>query len=112
MTARGVVMDAARLMAPLEVRAPRPGDRIRPLGMNGRIKVADLLSQEHIPGLLRSNWPLVVSGQEVIWVAGVRMTDDAKIGRHTRAAIVLSLQPPQGERGWASDFTRRARIEE
>lgn len=112
MAARGVVMDAARLMAPLEVRTPRPGDRIRPLGMKGRIKVADLLSQEHIPGPLRSHWPLVVSGTEVIWVAGVRMTDDAKIGRRTRAAIVLSLQPPQGESGWASDFTRRARLEE
>jgi tRNA(Ile)-lysidine synthase len=110
--ARGVVMDAARLEAPLEVRAPRPGDRIRPLGMTGRIKVSDLLSQEHIPGPLRSHWPLVVSGPEVIWVAGVRMADTAKISRRTGAAIVLSLEPPRNENGRTADFTRRARLEE
>ncbi|MEX2030139.1 MAG: tRNA lysidine(34) synthetase TilS [Anaerolineales bacterium] len=105
----GVVIDASLLEGPLEVRTARPGDRIGPLGMAGRIKVADLLSQERIPVPVRAQWPLVVSREEVIWVAGVRMADRVKVTRRTRSAIVLTLGSPAHGRRTATEFSRRAK---
>ncbi|MBS5450601.1 MAG: tRNA lysidine(34) synthetase TilS [Coriobacteriia bacterium] len=44
----------------LLVRAPRPGERVRPLGLHGHTKlVADLLMEAHVPAALRFAWPLV-----------------------------------------------------
>ncbi|MGH2606709.1 MAG: tRNA lysidine(34) synthetase TilS [Anaerolineales bacterium] len=90
-----VEMDAERVAGPLQVRLPRPGDRIRPLGMSGRIKVADLLAQESVPGPARARWPLVVSEAEIVWVVGIRMAEGAKLSRSSRRVIVLQVHKPR-----------------
>jgi tRNA(Ile)-lysidine synthase len=51
----------------LEVRARRPGDRLA----GRRKKVQDLLVDAKVPRAERDDWPLVVSGQEVVAVPGV-----------------------------------------
>ena len=44
----------------LLVRAPHPGERVRPLGLRGHTKlVADLLMEARIPAARRPSWPLV-----------------------------------------------------
>ena len=40
-----LAITAAALPGPLSLRPPRPGDRLRPLGMQGSVKIADLLSE-------------------------------------------------------------------
>lgn len=87
-----VELDAEQVVGPLRVRPPRPGDRIRPLGMTGRIKVADLLAQEHVPQPARARWPLVVSDAEVIWVVGLRMAEGAKLTRTSRRVLTLEVR--------------------
>jgi len=90
-----VELDAERVAGPLRVRPPRPGDRIRPLGMEGRIKVSDLLSQNHVPPPARARWPLVVSETEIVWVVGVRMAEGAKLTGSSRRVIVLEVRKPE-----------------
>jgi tRNA(Ile)-lysidine synthetase-like protein len=51
----------------LEVRARRPGDRLA----GRRKKVQDLLVDAKVPRAERDDWPLVVSGDEVVAVPGV-----------------------------------------
>ena len=51
----------------LEVRARRPGDRLA----GRRKKVQDLLVDAKVPRAQRDDWPLVVSGDEVVAVPGV-----------------------------------------
>lgn len=58
---------------PLFVRAWRPGDRMR-LSSNGRArKVKHLLSAAGITGHMRTMWPVILAGEEIVWIPGVRL---------------------------------------
>lgn len=83
------LLDADALTFPLVVDSPRPGDRIRPLGMKGTKKVGDLLTDEKVPERSRPLTPVVRDGGRVLWVAGVRIAEDAKVGSATRRAVLL-----------------------
>ncbi|UCF61980.1 MAG: tRNA lysidine(34) synthetase TilS [Anaerolineaceae bacterium] len=91
---RVAALDERFIGAPFSLRSSKPGDRIRLLGMEGRTKVSDLLVNHHIPQPARSRWPLVVSGDQVLWVVGLRMSHDARIRDETQKVIVFRLQEP------------------
>jgi tRNA(Ile)-lysidine synthase len=90
-------LDADVLREPLSVRPPRAGDRIQPLGMEGTAKVADLLVNLHVPRAARSHWPLVSAGDEIVWVAGLRMAHPARLTVRSRRALILHLIRPKGQ---------------
>lgn len=54
-----------------EIRAPRAGDKVFPLGGMGRRKVRRLLMEGHIPVRDRRSYPVVVRGGEIIWIPGI-----------------------------------------
>jgi tRNA(Ile)-lysidine synthase len=54
-----------------EVRAPRTGDRVRPLGGAGRRPVRRLLMEARVPRSERARYPLVASGDRILWIPGV-----------------------------------------
>ncbi|MEN6430461.1 MAG: tRNA lysidine(34) synthetase TilS, partial [Coriobacteriales bacterium] len=83
------VIDADRVSGELVVDAPREGDRIRPLGMTGTKKVGDLLTDAKVPRRLRRVTPVVRDGERIVWVAGVRMSDEFKVTPATRRAVAL-----------------------
>lgn len=85
-----VRIDADAVGWPLVVDAPRPGDRMRPLGMAGTKKLQDLLTDEKVPRRLRQAVPVVRDGETIVWVSGVRLAEDAKVtGRTVRAAELV-----------------------
>lgn len=88
--------DPAALAGPLAVRPWRPGDRIRPLGMKGTVKVADLLANAHIPRPARRCWPVVTAGETPVWVVGLRMGHDPRLTQQSKKALLLQLVPPAG----------------
>ncbi|HVO36290.1 MAG TPA: tRNA lysidine(34) synthetase TilS [Gemmatimonadales bacterium] len=55
----------------LGVRASLPGDRVLPVGGVGRRKVARLLMEARVPRSARAAYPVVTSGDEVVWLPGV-----------------------------------------
>lgn len=73
------VFDATRIARPLEVRAWRLGERMRPRGGRGSRKVSDLLIDAKIPRDLRHDLPaLVAADGNILFVAGLRPSE---IGR-------------------------------
>jgi tRNA(Ile)-lysidine synthase len=63
----------------LLIRAWRPGDRLT-ICHGGRLiarKVKYFLSDAGISGHIRRRWPVVVAGDEVVWIPGVRRSDAA-----------------------------------
>jgi tRNA(Ile)-lysidine synthetase-like protein len=54
-----------------EVRAPRAGDRVRPLGGAGRRPVRRLLMEARVPRAERGRYPLVACGDRILWIPGV-----------------------------------------
>ncbi|HMP77398.1 MAG TPA: tRNA lysidine(34) synthetase TilS [Kiritimatiellia bacterium] len=57
----------------LSVRNCWPGARMAPLGLAGSIKLQDLFVDQKIPRARRPLVPLVVCGEEVVWVPGYRV---------------------------------------
>ena len=72
------LLDRSRLADRLEVRAWRPGDRMRPLGLDGTKSLQDLFTDLKIPRSLRSTLPVVLSAGEVAWVGGVAVSENFK----------------------------------
>ena len=71
-----VIFDAARIERPLEVRAWRPGDRLRPRGGRGSRKVSDLFVDAKIPRELRRELPVLATADgTILFVAGVRPSE-------------------------------------
>ncbi|HYI35082.1 MAG TPA: tRNA lysidine(34) synthetase TilS [Thermoleophilaceae bacterium] len=60
---------------PLVVRAWRDGDRIHPVGLGGSKTLGDLFTDRKVPRELRRTLPVVVSGDDVVWVAGVAVDE-------------------------------------
>ena len=83
------VLDAARLAATLTVRAWQDGDRMRPLGLGGSKSLQDVFSDRKVPRSLRRSLPVVVSGEDIAWVAGVAVSDLFKLDERTSATLRL-----------------------
>jgi tRNA(Ile)-lysidine synthase len=83
--------DADAVPGPLAIRHCRPGDRVEPFGGEGPVRVMSLLARAGVPRVGRPRWPLLVgggvSGEEVLWVIGVRRGRQAPVGPETRAML-------------------------
>ena len=76
--------------APLRVRCFRPGDRMRPMGLRGTKKLKDIFVDDKVAKLKRGSVPLLVSGEEVLWIAGVRQSDRAKLTSKTTKTLKIT----------------------
>ncbi|MBI2354021.1 MAG: tRNA lysidine(34) synthetase TilS [Deltaproteobacteria bacterium] len=72
-------LDPAKAPFPWLVRTFLPGDRIVPFGMSGSRKVKEIFIDAKIPLSQRKRIPLVLSGETLIWVCGLRSSDLARI---------------------------------
>jgi tRNA(Ile)-lysidine synthase len=64
------LLDADSLPGPLRVRNWRAGDRFWPAHTKSPKKVKELLQERHVAGPERVLWPVVWSGDEIVWVRG------------------------------------------
>lgn len=74
----------------LTIRTRRNGDRIKPLGMGSYKKLHDVFVDEKIPCERRDMVPVIVSGNRVVWVAGLKLSDEFKIDEGTKRILKLS----------------------
>ncbi len=92
-----VVLDRAVLPANLTVRNFRNGDRFRPLGMRGHKKLKDLFIEKKAPLEVRATLPLLLAGDEILWIPGFGRSDVAKIGPTTREVVKVKLSALSGQ---------------
>lgn len=74
----------------LKIRMKRAGDRMKPLGMAGYKKLHDIFVDEKISRERRNMIPIVVSGNKILWAAGVRMSDEFKVSESAKRILKLS----------------------
>jgi tRNA(Ile)-lysidine synthase len=84
--------DTERLPGMLELRSWRAGDRIHPEGMSGSKRVHDVFVDAKVPRWRRVAVPLVVSGDEVLWVVGFGR-DRRYVARPGAPAIEVNVAP-------------------
>ncbi|WP_300668705.1 tRNA lysidine(34) synthetase TilS [Desulfoluna sp.] len=77
---------------PITVRNTRPGDRFRPEGGQGSRKIGRFLADCQVEGPMRSQIPLVVSKEDILWVAGYRLDAAATAPPPGYPALEIVLQ--------------------
>ena len=86
-----ILADAACLGDVLTIRNRKPGDSIQPIGMHGHKKVKKLLIDAKVPLEDRNRLPMVLSGDEIVWIPGYFMADCIKITEKTKRIYKLSF---------------------
>jgi tRNA(Ile)-lysidine synthase len=74
-------------------RTRRPGDRFHPLGAAGERKLKDFFIDEKVPQARRDSVPLLVLGDEILWVVGHRLSEAARVTPDARELIRLKFLP-------------------
>jgi len=85
-------LDSDTLQMPLRVRNWRRGDKFHPYGMKGSKKLHDFFIDEKIPHPFRKRIPLLLSGDEIAWVAGFRVGDRFAVRESTKKLVRVSLE--------------------
>ena len=86
------LIDRDRIEEPLLIRNRRPGDRFRPLGMAGTKKLQDFFIDRKVPLEERDRIPLLCDRQGIVWVVGLRLSEDYKVTDKTKRALLLTAR--------------------
>lgn len=70
---------AAALRGNLRVDHPRPGDRLRPLGLEGSKKLSDVLREARVPASARPGVLVVRDAAGILWVVGVARDERTRL---------------------------------
>jgi len=70
------VLSPQVLLEQISLRAWRPGDRFRPLGMQGQKKLQDFFVDAKVPRAERGRIPLLTAGDRIVSVIGYRIAED------------------------------------
>lgn len=66
-TLKAAELSLRRLPPVLELRGWRPGDHYRPEGQRRDQKIKEMFHVERVPSWLRASWPIVSSGDTILW---------------------------------------------
>src|SRR5574341_561502 len=87
------LLDAACVEPPLRIRAWRPGDVFRPLGLSGKKKLQDFFVDAKVPRWLRRRIPLVLDARgEIVWVVGDRVAEPCRVRAETMQVLRLRVR--------------------
>ena len=86
-----VVLDAADMHVPLKIRPRKPGDWFYPYGFGKRKKLQDFFVDEKVARDERDSIPLVLSGDDIVWVAGYRADNRFRVSGNTKKFLRLVI---------------------
>jgi tRNA(Ile)-lysidine synthase len=84
-----------------ELRSPRAGDRLAPLGGVGRRAVRRLLMEAQVPRSERASYPILARGETILWVPGICRSgvDLPRPGTRAVRVDVTDDREPEADRG-------------
>jgi tRNA(Ile)-lysidine synthase len=83
------LLNADGLHGPLRVRNWHAGDRFWPAHTKSPKKIKELLQERHIAQPERRLWPVVVSGDEIVWVRGFKTPAGLQAKAGSAAVLIL-----------------------
>jgi tRNA(Ile)-lysidine synthase len=86
-----VLLDAANMNFPLKIRSRNQGDCFFPYGFGKRKKLQDFFVDAKVPRDERDSIPLVLSGDDIVWVAGYRADDRFRVTGSTKKILRLVI---------------------
>ena len=85
--------DADAVGEDLVVGPPRPGDRMRPLGMAGHKKLSDIFIDRKVPRRYRDATFLIRKDETVHWVLGLGISEESRVGPGTQRVLRVKVKP-------------------
>ncbi|HPF34404.1 MAG TPA: tRNA lysidine(34) synthetase TilS [Candidatus Krumholzibacteria bacterium] len=86
-----LALPAAALRGRARLRPWRPGDRLRPIGLDGTKKVSDLLREARVPRDRRGDVLLVEDDDGPLWLVGLARDERTRWLPHTDEAVTLTV---------------------
>ena len=86
---KGTFTNPSSETLPLTIRNRRQGDRFQPYGMKGTKKIKDFLIDAKVPRYERDRIPLLVCGDEILWLIGYTTSEPFKIQTGTEQYLYL-----------------------
>lgn len=86
-----VLLNRKRLTFPLVLRTWQLGDKFQPFGMAGTKKVSDFLVDQKIPIHEKSHVLVLLSGDEICWVVGMRVDGRFKVGEGDKEVLKITV---------------------
>jgi tRNA(Ile)-lysidine synthase len=86
------VFDADRTGTTLLVRPREKGDFFYPAGFGKRKKLQDFFVDQKVPRDERDSIPLVLSGNDIVWIAGYRGDERFKVTEGTKRFLKLEFK--------------------
>jgi tRNA(Ile)-lysidine synthase len=83
------LLDASLLGARLVLRNWRPGDRLRPLHRGSEEKLKRLFQEKHVPAEQRGLWPVLISGDKVVWAKDFAVAAEFAAREGTSQAVLV-----------------------
>ncbi|MCC7431255.1 tRNA lysidine(34) synthetase TilS [bacterium] len=85
-------VSADNLNEKLTVRSYQKGDKFFPLGMKNAKKLSDFFIDLKIPKSEKAEIPLLVSGNEIVWICGFRISEKFKVLPETKKIMKLEFK--------------------
>jgi tRNA(Ile)-lysidine synthase len=89
------MLDPTFLRQELTVRNWRAGDRYWPAHSKSPKKIKELLQERKVTGAERRLWPVVASGQEIVWLRGFPTPARLRPQDGARQALLIRELPSQ-----------------
>jgi len=89
------LLDRSAAVGGLVVRNWRAGDRFWPAHTKAPRKVKELLAEKRLSGLQRQSCPVVVGGEQVIWVRGFRTPRSLQPRDNAKQVLIIRERPSQ-----------------
>lgn len=86
-----IIADRRIADRPLTIRHWKEGDWFIPIGMHGRKKVSDFLTDMKLPLTAKDKVWVICSGEDIAWIAGYRIDDRFKVTPHTREVAEIRI---------------------
>ena len=87
--AQMALFDADKLQWPLRLRRWREGDWFVPFGMAGKKKLSDLLIDQKLSLMEKQRQLVLLSGEDIIWVVGLRTDDRYRVDDRTEQVLSI-----------------------
>lgn len=86
------MLDADKISFPIKLRRWKAGDRFKPLGMNQFKKLSNFFTDIKLNVFTKSEIWLLVSGEDIIWIPGIRIDDRFKITEKTKNIMIIEYK--------------------
>lgn len=86
-----IIADSSIMNSSITFRHYREGDRFTPIGMKGSKKLQDMFTDLHLSIREKKQVWLMLSGDDIAWVVGYRISDKYKVTEQTKEIAEINI---------------------